>query len=191
MGKFQSILELAKENLNWIWNSFSRDDQKTFLRNYQSILKENSNPMPPRTARLIINHIQNGQIEIKKGLEDVKHDGQHFWFKYEDDFKAIDKFDVVINATGSKSHLSELDNDDQLILNLENRQVVQAHPLGGIQIIPETNQIISPRYGTLKNMFALGQLTNGINQSRNGVTMIVKQAVSVVENLLNRDQNKC
>ena len=147
--------------------------------------------MPPRTARLIINHIQNGQIEIKKGLEDVKHDGQHFWFKYEDDFKAIDKFDVVINATGSKSHLSELDNDDQLILNLENRQVVQAHPLGGIQIIPETNQIISPRYGTLKNMFALGQLTNGINQSRNGVTMIVKQAVSVVENLLNRDQNKC
>ncbi|MCY1038766.1 FAD/NAD(P)-binding protein [Staphylococcus nepalensis] len=191
LGKFQSILELAKENLNWIWNSFSRDDQKTFLRNYQSILKENSNPMPPRTARLIINHIQNGQIEIKKGLEDVKHDGQHFWFKYEDDFKAIDKFDVVINATGSKSHLSELDNDDQLILNLENRQVVQAHPLGGIQIIPETNQIISPRYGTLKNMFALGQLTNGINQSRNGITMIVKQAVSVVENLLNRDQNKC
>src|SRR5699024_5986686 len=88
LGKFQSILELAKENLNWIWNSFSRDDQKIFLRNYQSILKENSNPMPPRTARLIINHIQNGQIEIKKGLEDVKHDGQHFWFKYEDDFKA-------------------------------------------------------------------------------------------------------
>ena len=34
-------------------------------------------------------------------------------------------------------------------------------------------------------MFALGQVTNGINQSRNGVMMIVKQAVSVVENLLN------
>ena len=83
-------------------------------------------------------------------MEDVKYDGHQFCFKYEDDFKAIDKFDIVINATGSKSHLSELDQDDQLILNLENRQVVQAHPLGGIQIIPETNQIISPRYGTLK-----------------------------------------
>ncbi|TGT51772.1 pyridine nucleotide-disulfide oxidoreductase, partial [Mesorhizobium sp. M00.F.Ca.ET.170.01.1.1] len=141
---------------------------------YQSILKENSNPMPPRTAKLIIDHIENGQIEIKKGLEDVTYDGQQFCFKYEDDFKAIDKFDIVINATGSKSHLSELDQDDQLILNLENRQVVQAHPLGGIQIIPETNQIISPRYGTLQNMFALGQVTNGINQSRNGVMMIVK-----------------
>lgn len=185
LGKFQSILELTKENLNWIWNSFSREDQKIFLEKYQSILKENSNPMPPRTAKLIIDHIEKGQIEIKKGLEDVKYDGHQFCFKYEDDFKAIDKFDIVINATGSKSHLSELDQDDQLILNLENRQVVQAHPLGGIQIIPETNQIISPRYGTLKNMFALGQVTNGINQSRNGVMMIVKQAVSVVENLLN------
>src|SRR5699024_6512968 len=110
--------------------------------------------MPPRTARVIINHIQNGKIEIIKQLDEIKHDDQHHWFTYEDDIKAIDKFDVVINATGSKSHLSELDNDDQLILNLENRQVVQAHPLGGIQIIPETNQIISPRYGTLKNMFA-------------------------------------
>src|SRR5699024_1336607 len=102
-----------------------------------------------------------------------------------------DKFDVVINATGSKSHLSELDNDDQLILNLENRQVVQAHPLGDIQSIPETNQIIRPRNGTLKNMFDIGQLINEINKSRNDMTMIVKQAVSVVENLLNRDQNKC
>ncbi|TGV05551.1 pyridine nucleotide-disulfide oxidoreductase, partial [Mesorhizobium sp. M8A.F.Ca.ET.173.01.1.1] len=144
-----------KEKLNRTWNSFRRQDQKIFLENYQSILKENSNPMPPRTAKLIIDHIENGQIEIKKGLEDVTYDGQQFCFKYEDDFKAIDKFDIVINATGSKSHLSELDQDDQLILNLENRQVVQAHPLGGIQIIPETNQIISPRYGTLQNMFAL------------------------------------
>jgi len=71
----------------------------------------------------------------------------------------------------------------QLVLNLENRQVVQAHPLGGIQIVAETNQIISPRYGTLKNMYALGQLTNGINQSRNGVMMIVRQAVSVINHL--------
>ena len=47
-------------------------------------------------------------------------------------------------------HLSQLDEDDQLILNLENRQIVQRHPMGGIQIIPETNQVISPRYGTLK-----------------------------------------
>lgn len=182
LGKLQSILELAKENLNWIWNSLSREDQKRFLTNYQPILKENSNPMPPQTARLLIDHINHGTIKIKRDLEDVQYDNNKFNFKYKD--ASVERFDIVINATGSKTQLADLDGDDQLVLNLENRQVVQAHPLGGIQIVAETNQIISPRYGTLKHMYALGQLTNGINQSRNGVMMIVKQAVNVVDHLL-------
>ncbi|MEB6169121.1 FAD/NAD(P)-binding protein [Staphylococcus pseudoxylosus] len=182
LGKLQSILELAKENLNWIWNSLSREDQKRFLTNYQPILKENSNPMPPQTARLLIDHINHGTIKIKRDLEDVHYDDNKFNFKYKD--ASVERFDIVINATGSKTQLADLDGDDQLVLNLENRQVVQAHPLGGIQIVAETNQIISPRYGTLKHMYALGQLTNGINQSRNGVMMIVKQAVNVVDHLL-------
>lgn len=182
LGKFQSILELAKENLNWIWNSFSREDQKRFLSDYQWILKENSNPMPPQTARLIIEHIENGLIEIKSGLESVEHMDSEFQFQFKDG--TSQQCDIVINATGSKTQLADLDSDDQLVLNLENRQVVQAHPLGGIQIVAETNQVISPRYGTLQNMYALGQLTNGINQSRNGVMMIVKQAVGVVHHLL-------
>ena len=78
LGKFQSILELTKENLNWIWNSFSREDQKIFLEKYQSILKENSNPMPPRTAKLIIDHIEKGQIEIKKGWKTLNMTGINF-----------------------------------------------------------------------------------------------------------------
>ncbi|NWK85443.1 FAD/NAD(P)-binding protein [Staphylococcus sp. GSSP0090] len=186
LGKFQTILELAKENLNWIWNSFSRADQKRFLANYQGILKENSNPMPPQTAQLLIEHINNGLIKIEKGLEAVTHSQNEFQLAFQDG--TIKNSDIVINATGSKTQLSDLDSDDQLVLNLENRQVVQAHPLGGIQIVAETNQIISPRYGTLKNMYALGQLTNGINQSRNGVKMIVRQAVSVVNHLFEGNQ---
>ena len=78
-----------------------------------------------------------------------------------------------------KTHLSDLDEEDQLILNLQNRQIVQPHPMGGIQIIPETNQVISPRYGTLNNMIAIGQVTNGVNKLRNGVKMIVDQAVNL------------
>ena len=30
IGVFQSLIENIKENLNWIWNSFSREDQKDF-----------------------------------------------------------------------------------------------------------------------------------------------------------------
>ncbi|MCU5746840.1 FAD/NAD(P)-binding protein [Staphylococcus sp. SQ8-PEA] len=187
LGIFQSLLELVKENMNWIWNSFSHQDQEKFLREYHHILKANSNPMPPRTAQLMIKGIKNGLIEIKKNIKDVYYDEKEEKFNiyFEEDNEKPHIYDVVINATGSKTHLKDLDHDDQLVINLQNRQIVQAHPLGGIQIIPETNQVISPRYGTLHRMYAFGQLTNGVNQSRNGVNMIVKQAKSVVEQMLN------
>ena len=53
----------------------------------------------------------------------------------------------------------------------------------------ETNQVISPRYGTLNNMIAIGQVTNGVNKLRNGVKMIVDQAVNSV-NYLYENQSK-
>ena len=55
--------------------------------------------------------------------------------------------------------------------------------MGGIQIIPETNQVISPRFGTLTNMIAIGQMTNGVNKLRNGVKMIVEQVAHTVSQL--------
>ena len=35
--------------------------------------------------------------------------------KYNDTTQNYESFDIVINATGSKTHLSQLDEDDQLI----------------------------------------------------------------------------
>lgn len=185
VGIFQTLLEMVKENMNWIWNSFSHQDQEKFLKEYHGILKANSNPMPPTTAHLIIDGIHDGLIEIKKNVKDIYYDepNSRFCIYYEEENEKPYIFDIVINATGAKTHLADLDHDDQLVINLENRQVVQSHSLGGIQIIPETNQVISPRYGTLRRMYAFGQLTNGINQSRNGVNMIVKQAASVVDQM--------
>ncbi|RUN73438.1 pyridine nucleotide-disulfide oxidoreductase [Staphylococcus epidermidis] len=190
IGIFQSIIEHLKENLNWIWNSLSVKDQETFNRKYTKIIQLNSNPMPPRTARLLIKLIQNNELVIKKGLEDIVHKNEQFMLKYNDTTQNYELFDIVINATGSKTHLSQLDEDDQLILNLENRQIVQRHPMGGIQIIPETNQVISPRYGTLKNVIAIGQMTNGVNKLRNGVKMIVNQVVDTVSQLYITQENR-
>ncbi|UMT79892.1 FAD/NAD(P)-binding protein [Staphylococcus roterodami] len=182
MGIFQSIIEHLKENLNWIWNSLSIEDQYQFNNKYSKIIQLNSNPMPPRTAKLIIQLIENGSLILKKGLEDVVYNNKLYQFSYKNQ-ETKDVFNVVINATGAKNHLSELDEDDQLMKNLENRQIVQAHPMGGIQIIPETNQVISPRFGTLTNMIAIGQMTNGVNKLRNGVKMIVEQVANTVSQL--------
>ncbi|WP_326008371.1 FAD/NAD(P)-binding protein [Staphylococcus haemolyticus] len=188
IGVFQSLIENIKENLNWIWNSFSREDQQDFDKRFSKIIQLNSNPMPPCTAELIIDLINNQSLIVKRGLEDITYKDNHYLLKFNNDDDDY-LYDVIINTTGSKTHLSDLDEEDQLILNLQNRQIVQPHPMGGIQIIPETNQVISPRYGTLNNMIAIGQVTNGVNKLRNGVKMIVDQAVNSV-NYLYENQSK-
>ncbi len=94
----------------------------------------------------------------------MKHDGKLYYFSYKNQ-ESVDMYNVVINATGAKSHLNELDQDDQLIKNLENRQIVKQIQWEALQII-KTNQVISPRFGTLTNMIAIGQMTNGVNKLR-------------------------
>lgn len=80
MGIFQSMIEHLKENLNWIWNSLSIEDQHQFNQKYSKMIQLNSNPMPPRTAELIIELIENKSLILKKDLEDVKHDGKLYYF---------------------------------------------------------------------------------------------------------------
>ena len=93
------------------------------------MIQLNSNPMPPRTAKLLIQLIEEGYLEIKKDLEDIQHDNNQFYLKFNNEDQETG-FDVVINATGSKTHLGQLDEDDQLMLNLENRQIVQKTSYG-------------------------------------------------------------
>ena len=182
VGALQSILEAVKENMDWIWNSFSREDQERFIHKYQRYIVENSNPMPQETAHLVIKEIKAGHLKILSGLESVRHYYGKFRLGFKNSTEEI-KVDVVINATGSKKHLAQLDEDDKLLLDIANRQIVQAHPMGGIQIVPTSNEVVSPLYGTLINLRAIGQITNGVNYHRNGVPAILQQSVRSVENL--------
>ncbi|EKU50284.1 FAD/NAD(P)-binding protein [Staphylococcus massiliensis] len=182
VGLFQSLIEEIKENMNWIWNSLSKEDQKLFHTEYNGYLKDNANPMPTSTAKLLIDEIQMGRLSIKKGVENVRHYYGKFRIKYKGVRDEV-RYDVLINATGPKTHLDELDSDDALVQDIYNRQIVQPHPMGGVQIVPATNEVISSKYGTLSDFRVIGQLTNGVNYQRNSVTMILQQVRTAVESL--------
>ncbi|AVQ33313.1 pyridine nucleotide-disulfide oxidoreductase [Staphylococcus muscae] len=182
LGLLQSFLMELKDNMNWIWNSLTNDDQQLFLERYYQYFKENMNPMPRDTAQFIIDEIESNKLRVYAGLEKATRVNGQYQLQFETEHQAM-IVDVIINATGPKKKLSQLDASDGLLLNMANKQIVQAHPIGGIQIVSESNEVISPRYGTLSNLRAFGQMTNGVNFERNGVTMIVQQAVKSVTQL--------
>lgn len=74
--------------------------------------------MPPRTAELIIDLINNQSLIVKSGIEDITYKDNHYLLKFNNDDDYY-QYDVIINSTGSKTHLSDLDEEDQLILNLQ------------------------------------------------------------------------
>ena len=53
---------------------------------------------------------------------------------------------------------------------------------GGVTIIPETMEAISPRYGTLKDFHVYGVLASGV-QYRNNSTMMIQMTAHKIAQL--------
>ncbi|MFP6333987.1 hypothetical protein [Bacillus subtilis] len=49
--------------------------------------------------------------------------------------------------------------------------------------MPYSNEIISPKYGTMPNLKGIGQITSGVNFDVNGVSLLVDETVRAVNDL--------
>ncbi|MGO2548073.1 MULTISPECIES: FAD/NAD(P)-binding protein [Mammaliicoccus] len=182
VGHFQSFVEEVKHHMIPIWNAMTIDDKTTFLEKYGQHFKRNTNPMPQSSAKQLIEWIENGDIVVKEGLENVRKYYGKFRLKYKG-IEEEDRYHYVINATGPKKNLSELSEDEHFIKGLENKQIIAAHPFGGILVLPYSNEVISPKFGTMPNLKVIGQLTSGVNFDANGVSLLVDQSVRAVNDL--------
>lgn len=180
VGHFQSFIEELKHHIAPIWNAMTIEDKQMFLKKYGKHFKRNTNPMPQSSAKQLINWIENGDLIVKEGLENIRKYYGKFRLKYKNE-ETEDSYHFVINATGPKKHISELDEEEHLIQVLENKQIVAAHPFGGVLVMPFSNEIISPKFGTMPNLKVIGQLTTGVNFDANGVSLIVNQTKNAVE----------
>ena len=50
--------------------------------------------------------------------------------------------------------------------------------------MPYSNEIISPKYGTMPNLKAIGQITSGVNFDVNGVSLLVDETVRAVNDYI-------
>ncbi|GGI40505.1 FAD/NAD(P)-binding protein [Mammaliicoccus stepanovicii] len=182
VGHFQSFVEEVKHHMIPIWNAMTMNDKTEFINKYGHHFKRNANPMPQSSAKQLIEWIENGDIIVKEGLTNIRKYYGKFRLKYDND-KYEYSFHYIINATGPKKFLSELDEHEHFIKGLENKQIVAPHPFGGILVLPYSNEVISPKFGTMPNLKVIGQLTSGVNFDVNGVSLLVDQSVNAVNDL--------
>ena len=60
--------------------------------------------MPPRTAELIIDLINNQSLIVKSGIEDITYKDNHYLLKFNNDDDYY-QYDVIINSTDQNTFI--------------------------------------------------------------------------------------
>lgn len=71
---------------------------------------------------------------------------------------------------------ANLSSATPLLQSLINQRLCQLDAQGGLTILPETAQVLSPKYGVMPNLYAHGALVNGVIYQNNSTIKIQRMA---------------
>ncbi len=156
-----------------VWGEITNAEKDIFLRRYRSAYTAFMNPIPPETARKLLDAQEKGLIRVASGVESVSLEADG---KYSMETPAgVTRFSAVVNSINASPHdFSDLASP--LIDQLLNDGLVERHEFGGIRIERSSGRVFTDAAGSDPRLFALGQLTVGTHLVTNSVRAIHRQA---------------
>lgn len=176
VGKLQYLIIELQEPFKQLFKYLSRSDKQYYLEKYHPYLDGNHSPMPQEGAEQILSWIEENKLVFLQGMAEV-HTDNGFTVKFEDGETA--HFDILINATGPTKNIKN--DETPLLQNMYDRLILEADEFGGV-LINKNHEIISPRYGTLKNFYTMGALSAGTDYLITGVRMLTSETKELVNN---------
>ena len=163
-----------------IWDLMNIADQRLFLEKYYSTYMSYLAVLPLDNAHKIKSYLESGQLKIQGGLSDIEHDDKKFslWFTNGEKVATTQ----LINATGPSYDPTPI----PLCRKMFVQGIASAHPLGGINVNPQTLQVVDIRGNLHAGLFAIGELTHGVTLARNEITTISFQARQVATSISHR-----
>lgn len=174
VGKLQYLIIALNPLFSRVFTYLSMSDKKIFMEEIHPYIDKNHSPMPIRVARQLVEWAEAGRIAIVDGIKDVHHEES---FTVESD-GGVYNMDWMINATGPEKDI--LKDGSPLILNMVDRMLIGPGSLGGI-LVDRAHRVISPRYGTLRGMYAIGHLTFDSDYLSNTVTILFENIRLMVD----------
>lgn len=174
IGRLQYLIVNLEDTFKILFKYLSRQDKRTYLEKYHPYVDSNHSPMPPHGAEQILNWIDKNQLIFMQGMESVEvDDGFTVTFK---DGKT-EHFDILINATGPVKSIEK--DKTKLLQNMYDALILEADEFGGV-LLSKDHEVISPRFGTLKNFYTIGALSVGSDYLISGVGMLSKETEALV-----------
>lgn len=178
VGKLQYLIIAVNPLFSRTFPYLSKSDKSRFMKEIHPLIDKNHSPMPLEVARQLVEWSETGRAAIVDGIEEVAAGRQ---FEVKTDKDEIFKMDYLINATGPIKNINK--EKTPLIVNLIDRMLISPSELGGL-IVDKEHRVISPRYGTLRNMYAIGHLTFSSDYMSNTVNILVQNTKVMVEKIM-------
>lgn len=152
------------------WHLMSTEDKKTYQQELGTYIKNLRNPMPPSSAKELIDLARSGRLRL------LQQPDQIVWKKgqYRVGATAVH---WIINATGQSLKPDLLDLAQPILKSLVAHHLVSWDPMGGFQIDFESGQSIDPEGKIVEDLFLHGQLINGYVYQNNSTVKIQARAV--------------
>ncbi|MGO1922716.1 MAG: FAD/NAD(P)-binding protein [Jeotgalicoccus sp.] len=184
VGRLQYLIVNLEDTFKTLFKCLSRRDKRTYLEKYHPYVDGNHSPMPPDGAEQILNWIDEDKLVFMHGMESVETD-DGFTVTFKDG--RTEHFDILINATGPVSNI-EKDNTE-LIQNMYDALLLEADEFGGV-LINKNHELISPRFGTLSNLYTIGALSAGSDYLIRGVGMLSTETEELVNHFFETNEGK-
>lgn len=164
-----------------IWSMLNLADQKIFLNTYYSTYMTYLAAFPLENAYKMRRLLQSGQLEIQGDLIGIHYENNQFMVRAGDSKVIATKH--LYNATGPGYDATKM----PIYKRMVERGVVCKHPLGGVDVDPQTLQVLDRKGNPQKKMFAVGELTRGTCLATTDMTRLAfqtgKVSVGMVNNL--------
>jgi uncharacterized NAD(P)/FAD-binding protein YdhS len=164
-----------------LWRALDHASRREFGRRYGRLFTCLRSPMPPVSARRVVALADAGRLTFRTGITEARRDGDRFRAR----FRAgdVEDFDVVVNATGQGIDVNDA-RPGSLVHALVQNGHASPHPLGGLDVSPDTNEVLDRWARPVPGLHVVGDLSSGVHFHTSSMEYVANQAGRVAAHLV-------
>ncbi|WP_160330162.1 FAD/NAD(P)-binding protein [Streptomyces roseifaciens] len=165
-----------------LWRALPEASRRLFLRDHYRTYNCLRNPMPVTNAHRLLGLHEEGRLGFARGITHVTAAaGGGFTATYADG--RTGHYDAVVNAVGRTNNTAAASASSLTSRMVRNGTFV-SHPLGGIRVDPETNQVRGSAGAAFPRLYVLGDLASGEHFHVSSMELVARQAGKVAAQLV-------
>jgi uncharacterized NAD(P)/FAD-binding protein YdhS len=166
-----------------LWRSLDAESSDALMRKYHRLFVCLRSPMPPVNAQRLLNLADTGALDFRNRLRDIRKEDQGFRAVFHNGEER--HYDAVVNATGRGIDVSGARNGS-LVDGLVRNGLSRPHPLGGLDVDPDSNEIRTPAGEAVQGLHVVGDLSSGVHFHTSSMEYVATQAQRVGSYIVRR-----